>query len=344
MARQGVEVVGLVDGAAISRPAPQGTETVTLEHSLQGRLRIPHGIAEQIERADAVVVHGGWLLRNIVVGRACLRANVPFIVTTHGVYVREVLQRRALVKRVWAALLERRHLESATAVHVFFPEEQADLEQCMRIQMPTIVAPNGIAYPEGAAWDGGSGGYLLWLGRFDPTHKGLDLLVRAIECIPAPQRPQLRLHGPDWRNHKQEVRSLVRDLGVERWVTIADPVYGDEKWELISKAGGCVYPSRWDACPVAVAEAAAVGVPTLVTRYPLANLLASRDAAIQVDPDASSIAVGILRLMSSAAPGVGRNAAAVARRHLSWDAVARSWLEQLRGLLDPLRRPGGRDG
>ncbi len=128
------------------------------------------------------------------------------------------------MKRVWAALLERGHLERAAAVHVFFPDEQTDMEQCMMIRPPTLVAPNGIAYPEGVEWDGGSGGYLLWLGRFDPTPKGLDLLLRAIERISASQRPQLRLHGPDWRNHKQGVRGLVRELEIERWVTIADPV------------------------------------------------------------------------------------------------------------------------
>lgn len=278
------------------------------------------------------MVHGGWLIGNLAVGRACLDTGIPFVVTTHGVYVREVLQRRTLVKRVWMATLERRHLARAAAVHVFFPEEQASMEAAMKIRVPTIVAPNGIDYPEGASWTG-RGGYLLWLGRFDPVTKGLDLLVRAIERIPESRRPELRLHGPDWRDHKEKVRRLVRELGIERWVVIGDPVYGDEKWQLISDASACVYPSRWDACPVAVAEAAAVGVPTLVTRYPLGNFLAARNAAIQVDPDARSIAEAIPRLMSSENVELGRNAAAVARSHLSWDAVAASWLQQLREVI-----------
>src|SRR3990170_3151991 len=139
-----------------------------------------------------------------------------------------------------------------------------------------------------------------------------------------------------WRGQKQRVRALVAELGVGRWVTVGDPVYGDEKWELMANAVACIFPSRWDACPVAVAEAAAVGVPTLVTRYPLANFLASRGAAMQVDPDASSIADGIPRLLSPDAPVVGKKAAEIARRHLSWDAVARSWLEQLHDILAPL--------
>ncbi len=332
LARQGIEVVGLIDVADISRPSPHGTKTVALQHSLPGPLRTPHRVAEHLVGADVVVIHGGWLMGNVAVGRVCFRSRIPFVVTTHGVYVREVLQRRTVVKRIWAAALERRHLLRATAVHVFFPEEQTSMEDAMNIRVPTIIAPNGIDYPDGVAWSGG-GGYLLWLGRFDPLTKGLDLLVRALERIPAPRRPELRLHGPDWRNHKEKVRGLVRELGIEPWVTIGDPVYGEEKWRLISNAGACVYPSRWDACPVAVSEAAALGVPTLVTRYPLGNFLAARGAAIQVDPTVSSIAEAIPQLMSPETVELRRTAADVARRHLSWDAVASSWLEQLQGLI-----------
>jgi glycosyltransferase involved in cell wall biosynthesis len=333
LARRGVEVVGLVDQADIERPGPRGVDTLALEHSLSGRLRVPRRIAESIEDADVVVLHGGWLLGNITAGRACLRANVPFIVTTHGVYVQEVMQRRRLVKRVWAVALERRHLKRAAAVHVYFPEERVSMERGMKIRLPTIVAPNGIAIPGGVRWDGGSGGYLLWLGRFDIATKGLDLLLHALHHMPPSERPSVRLHGPDWRNQKQQVRTLAEDLRLDRWVTLGDPIYGDEKWELMRMAAGSIYPSRWDACPVAVSEAAAIGVPTLVTRYPLANLLASNGAAIQVDADASSIARGIQRLLSVDAAGVGSKAAVVARSHLSWDAVADSWLQQLTELL-----------
>jgi len=333
LAGQGVEVVGLFDDADVESPSPGGTKSVGLKHSLRGALRTPHGVAQHVIGADVVVIHGGWLLGNIAVGRVCLRARVPFVITTHGVYIREVLQRRALRKRLWSAGLERGHLARAAAVHVFFPEEQESLEHAMKMRVPTIVAPNGIAYSEGVAWNG-RGGYLLWLGRFDINTKGLDLLVRAIERVPASDRPQLRLHGPDWRGQKDRVRGLVSELGVEPWVAIGGPVYGKEKWRLISNASACAYPSRWDACSVSVAEAAAVGVPILVTRYPLGNFLAARDAAIQVDANALRIAEAIPRLLSSEAAEIGRNASIVARRDLSWDAVAASWVDQVAGIID----------
>jgi glycosyltransferase involved in cell wall biosynthesis len=299
---------------------------------MRGSLRIPRRLGEAIAGADVVVLHGGWLLGNVVVGRACRDAGVPFVITSHGVFVREVLGRRSLRKRMWATALERRHLTDAAAVHVFFPEEAASMEEAIQVRTPNIVAPNGIDIPEDVAWTG-RGGFLLWFGRFDVMTKGLDLLVSAIERIPEARRPTVRLHGPDWRNGKQRTEELVRRLGIGRWVAIGDPIYGEEKWRLISEARACIYPSRWDACPVAVSEAAAVGAPILVTRYPLGNFLAARDAAIQADPDAGSIADAIPRLLSDGSRETGQAASMVARRHLSWDAAATSWLEQLRGLL-----------
>ena len=221
------------------------------------------------------------------------RSNVPFVVTTHGVYVRDVMHRRRLVKRVWAEVLERPYLRQAAAVHVYFAEERVSMQQALGVRPPTIVVPNGTTTPDGVKWDGGSGGYLLWLGRYDIETKGLDLLLRALHSMPSSDRPIVRLHGPDWRNQKHQLRTLVAHLDLEAWVILGDPIYGEEKWKTMMMASGGIYPSRWDACPGAVLEAAAIGMPMVLTRYPLANMLGSKDAALQADVNPQSIAEGI---------------------------------------------------
>jgi len=332
MARSGSDVLALVDRSTAERPAPEGVEVVGLRHSLRGAMRFPRAASQALRGADIVVLHGGWFLGNIIVGRACVREGVPFVVTSHGAYAPEVFETRVATKRLWAATLERPHLRRALAVHVFFAEQASQVRR-LGVDLPTIVAPNGISVPESARWDGGSGGYLLWLGRFHPVQKGLDLIVRAVAGMPASQRPEVRLHGPDWRGQKAIVRDLVRELDVEHWIRIGEPIYGDEKWELIRRAAGCVFPSRSDACPVAVSEAAAVGVPTLVAGYPLGDFLTSQKAAVRVEHEPSSIADGISFLTSVEAPELGAQARSVARQSLSWEAVTRSWTVQLSSIL-----------
>jgi glycosyltransferase involved in cell wall biosynthesis len=186
-----------------------------------------------------------------------------------------------------------------------------------------------MSYRPDALWDGGSGGYLLWLGRFDPEHKGLDILIEAYLSLAEGERPVLRLHGRDWNGQKTKLTALVRELDLDRWIVIGDPVYGNAKWRLISEAAGCIYPSRWDASPMAVAEAVASGVPTLVADFPLGRLLAKEGAALICDRSPDRIAEGIRRLMSEAGRDVGRRGIELAQGAMSWDSVAASWLDQI---------------
>jgi glycosyltransferase involved in cell wall biosynthesis len=327
----GVPVVAVVDRDAMHLAPSKDLPVVALTHKLRGRARVPVHFVDLLERGDVIVLHGGWLLRNAVVASSAARRGIPFVVTAHGVYNPHESPSRGFAKWLWATALERRELERALAVHLFFSEERVGLAR-LHVHSPTIIAPNGIATPIDRAWDGGSGGYLLWLGRFAPHNKGLDLLIRALHVLPPDSRPELRLHGPDWRSQKHVVEALVRELDLERWVYIGDPVYGDDKWELISRSAACAYPSRWEGCSMAVLEAISLGVPTLVTPYALGESLARDDAVVRVGWTPREIAGGILRLKSPEAGMVGRKASETARAKFGWRIVAESWLRQVENL------------
>jgi glycosyltransferase involved in cell wall biosynthesis len=332
LSQAGHDVRLLVDRNAASRPPPEGVSSVSLSHRYRARLTMPTAIGPFLEGADIFVVHGGWTAWNIAACRQAQSHRVPYVITTHGVYYPQTFRRNRLAKKIWYPLLERPHLDRAIALHLFFDDEREGLRQ-LRVSTPTIVAPNGVTRQE-VRWDGGSGGYLLWLGRFDPQVKALDLLLQSLLAIDEGDRPVLRLYGPEFRGHKARLSALVRDKGLTKWVTIGDPVYGADKSRLIAGAAACVYPSRWDASPMAVAEAIGAGVPTLVADYPLGRLLASEGAALLCERTPAGIAEGIRVLLSSEGAKFAEHAERVARDRLSWDALASTWADQLRGLLE----------
>lgn len=330
MAAHGAEVVVAHDHEP-GRRGPEGpVEWAPIRHVGPSLGRVPVGLERTLAGSDAVVLHSAWTSHNAAAAAAARRTGIPYILAPRGAYDPAILRRHWPLKRGWWWAFERRLVRSAGAMHVFFQSQRPGLAE-VDYHGPVIVAPNGVSIPPGLGWDGGSGGYILYIGRFDPEHKGLDILVRAVASLSPSQRPELRLHGPDWRGGKRRLIQLVNDLGVGDQVTVGEAVYGDTKWSLLRSAQGFVYPSRWEGFGNAPAEAAAVGVPTLTTTYPLGEYLAERGAALVVDPTPEALAEGLGALVRPEAADVGGRGAQAAQA-FTWPAVAGSWITQMAAL------------
>jgi glycosyltransferase involved in cell wall biosynthesis len=332
LANAGAEVKLVVDKATARLSAPENVDLVTVSHTLRGRLRRPASLSGALRAADVLVLGGFGTLANVVAMREARRLGVPYIVAAYGVFFPRILDRKLRRKQLWNLSLERNLLRRALAIHLFFREEGEGLDR-LGVDVPLIVVPTGFAPPPNVTWQGG-GEYVLWLGRFDVQTKGLDLLLRGIQVLPPAERPRFLLHGPDWRGGRDVVSALISELGLRESVTVGEPVYGAEKWRLLSEAAAFVYPSRWDACPVSVLEATSIGVPTLTTPYALGRLLGEHGGVSVVDPTPDAIADGIREVSGPAGAEIGRSGARVVREELAWPRLASSWLSQVEALLE----------
>jgi glycosyltransferase involved in cell wall biosynthesis len=327
MAAAGAETTIICDGGPQSAPPDDVVRWQRVRHHRVAGRAFPDSdqLARALRGADVLILNSAWTLHNIIAARVARRLSVPYIVAPRGAYDPRIRQRHRRAKDVWWLAAERRLLAQSLAVHVFFDAERSHLQR-LGYGGSVIVAPNGVDVPDDIRWEGGSQGPVVWLGRFDPEHKGLDLLLGAMHRIPAARRRQLRLCGPDWRGKKKTVRELVAKLDLDQWVTVANPIYGREKLELMARAGAFVYPSRWEGFGNSVAEAAAVGVPTLVTPYPLGRFLASRGAAVLVDPTEAGLADGLISVLLPSSSAVGARARQTMTESFSWSVVAHQWL------------------
>ena len=340
-ARAGAEVTMAFD-RGVPPAEPNGVRWLAVRHEGPDALRVPCDLEQALDGADVLVLHSAWALHNVRAAEVARRLGVPYLLEPRGAYDPHIVRRKRLLKAAWWHVWERALVANAAAIHVFFEPERAHLE-ALGYHGDVVVAPNGIVPPRDVTWDGGSGGYVLWMGRFDPEHKGLDLLLGALALLPPDERPSLRLHGPDYRlgGGKEAVRRMVEQLAIGDAVAIGEPVHGTAKWELLSRATGFVYPSRWEAFGNSVAEAAALGVPTLTTPYPFGQFLAARGGAFVADANPAALAEGLRALRSPAARATGGRGARVVRECMPWDIVTRSWLEQTEAVLS---RRGHRAG
>lgn len=308
-------------------PSPGLDSWRGVRHAGMGRFEIPIALDDAIGEVDVLVLHSAWVSYNIAAARAARRHGIPYVLAPRGGYEPRIRRRRPLAKSIWWHLFEKELVEGAAAIHVFF-ESQSPQIHSLGYDGPLIVAPNGVAVPEQLAWDGGSSGSLVYVGRFDMEHKGLGVLLEGLRLLPAGERPRLILAGPDWMGGKRATMARVEQLDLGRWVEIRPAIYGREKFELMASARGFLYPSLFEAFGNSAAEAASLGVPVLTGTYPLGRYLAERDAGIAVAGDPEAIAEGLAELQGPSASRLGANARD-AMIPFTWDSVAEAWASQL---------------
>lgn len=167
-------------------------------------------------------------------------------------------------------------------------------------------------------------GFLLYFGRLDVFHKGLDVLLEAIAIL-ARERPGIELRIAGRGNGAERVRELTRYLGIERNVKLLGAVSDGERNALFSGAAVQLMPSRFEGFGLAAAEAMAAGIPLIASSAgSLPEVVdAPRGGVLVPQGDPEALAVATARLLDdpAACEGLSVSARESARR-FHWDAVA----------------------
>ena len=291
----------------VPRECRSGLSATAIPHLGRHRMTLrPSSLDRYLGRHDLLVLHEGWVVNNLVAATVAHRAGIPYVVMPHGVY--EPAWTGYLKGPRWVRNhLERQVLEGAVAVHMFFESELGDVRK-LAPRANFVVIPTGFDVPE-ERWSGG-GDYIGWIGRIDPVHKGLDLLIGALARVPAVNRPVLRIRGYDYKGGVDVLKRLVVGRNVAKWVRLEGPIAGVEKARFLREADGYVHPSRWECHSIALLENLALGAPCLVSQaIHIANTLKESHAALLISPNEASLAEALpcLRRASSEMALRGRN-------------------------------------
>ena len=298
---------------------------------------VPPSLVDELQqwRPSIVHFHSLHVPENIALGAKLRAAGIPYAVTVHGALAPAARRRGRLRKRLLHTLCERAYLDGAAVIHALTEDEKQAIHGC-GVRGPVFVAPNGVDTLPPPLSAGGRAieeifpqikgrRVFLFVGRLDPEHKGLDLLIDGFARAGL-RNAVLILAGPDWRGSRAALMREVTRRGLEDAVLFAGPVFGDAKLALLAGCDVFVHTSRWEGVSMAVLEAAVAARPCLVTAAAdPAGALARHGGALVADPDAASIA-RTLRQFHDMDPRqlreLGARARGIVEATFSWPAVA----------------------
>lgn len=224
------------------------------------RFWVPLVRRSRFGEVSCLFLHEGWTVANFVMALRALLSGVPYVLVPHGVYQPEIIvQQRYWHVRIY---LERFIIRHASAVHVFYAGEKRLINAVCNAR-GFIVAPNAIELPS-QRWEGG-GGYVAWFGRYDPVHKGLDLLVDAIATIPFESRPKVLLRGYDFQGGQERIKQLVARRNLQTFIDVGPKIENEELVSFLTHCSCYVHPSRWESCSLALLETLSLGVPVVLS-------------------------------------------------------------------------------
>ena len=333
----------LADRNVVSCGKAVGPQAFGYSPNLRGRL------LGQVTRDSVVHAHGLWMYPALLARQLAQRSGAAFVISPHGMLEPWALNNSRWKKKIAGWLFENRNLRSANCLHALCAAEAENLRR-YGLRNPIAVIPNGVdpaafqRLPERGLLEARfpvlrNRRWGLFLSRIHPK-KGLPHLLRAWKSVmdcSSDSRWMLVVAGPREGDHQAEMRRLTAELGLERLVCFTGPLQGEEKLAALAGSELFVLPSFSEGFSMAVLEAAAAGLPVLLT--PQCNFpeLAQASGAIEVSPDVAGCEAGLRELLGlpdTERRLMGRRGKDLVARSYTWPRIVEQMLSVYHWLLE----------
>ncbi|MCU0345590.1 MAG: glycosyltransferase family 4 protein [Saprospiraceae bacterium] len=228
---------------------------------------------ESLEKAVAALpkqavvhIHGAFIPDFYLLAKRLRQHGIPYVLTSHGAFSAVAMQKSRLRKRLYFSFLEKTLVQNAKAVQLLGDLEYSHLDQLVKIGHKVLI-PNGMELtdlPEILEKPANAELTFGFCGRLDNYYKGLDFMLRGFSLfLKKGHRARLELIGDG--DDRPALEQLAGELGIRQQVVFHGAKYGEEKFRLMAQADVFVHTSRSEGFPMAVLEAAALGLPCLTS-------------------------------------------------------------------------------
>ena len=289
---------------------------------------------------DVVHMHSVFQTKQAMLALQLKRQGIPYVIKPAGGLLPQILRRGRSQKLLYSFLLEKRRFRNAGAIAVVTPREQENVRAFVpRYRgiirwMPNPVDTQSL---EGQKWQGiqpESSGQkrVVYLGRFDVLHKGIDRLVAIARHLP---QVEFHLYGTEDAKTKAWLDSLRHDQPSN--VFFHQPVYGVEKFRVLAEASLYIQPARWEVFGISIAEAMYLGTPCAVAdTINFAELFQQHELGVVFPSDnPQDAAICLAKALENPEQLYqwSANSQAFAYQHFEPEAVAKNYLQLCQDVL-----------
>ncbi len=309
---------------------PARTYDTSLFKKRRNPFNLPQDLARAISRQGRQTVfhiHGAFLPVMHTAAGLMKDLDIPYVVTPHGSYSEPAMRKNGLVKHAYFRLFERPLLQGAAAIHLLGDTEREGLQDWYH-SAKSIQIPYGFdALSDGRPIAKTEQFIIGYCGRLVKDKKGLDLLITGFQRFHK-SYPESKLWMIGDGGDKAVLEQIVAEQGLEQAVVWHGARYGEEKLKLLRQCDVFAHTSRYEGLPASLLEAAALGIPLLVTEGTNAGQCVRDYGAGVVLPEASTaeVAEGMKKLyreivMMNHASRLQAASLKMIREAFAWDAL-----------------------
>jgi glycosyltransferase involved in cell wall biosynthesis len=243
-----------------------------------------------------VILNGIFHASVYAMSHLCRKANVPYIIAPHDVYSPPMFAKNPHLKWIYWWLLEKQMLQQAKAVQVL-GVRQGEWLRRLGVRTPILTIPNGTTIePElSLQWHRNLVPKLFFFGRIDRYHKGLDLLLEAVQTVSREIPVDLVLQGAD-QGDRLILKRQAQRLSLA--ITFLEPEYKQTPISVLNNYDIFCLPSRFEGFGLAALEAMMAGRVLVVSEVAgIAPHVQASGCGVVVQPTATAIATGLIELL-----------------------------------------------
>jgi glycosyltransferase involved in cell wall biosynthesis len=282
------------------------------------------------------MVESLWQYPTFIASRACKAAGMPYVVSPNGMLDEWSLSQKAWKKKPYMALIERKTLTGASAIHLTSEGELTN-SHLEKWRIPKLVVPLGLHNSKYSDLPGDDKFFkrypelsnrliILFLGRLH-YKKQPDVVIRAFHQLCHEMNDvHLVVAGTGEMSYVENLHALAKNLGIQERVLFTGMLEGDAVKEAYRAASIFVLPSWQENFGLSVVEAMAAECAVVISDHmDLAPDIERVNAGLVVVPNVEETAVAMTSLLKNAPlrREMGNRGRQLVLEKFTWEKCAR---------------------